>query len=58
MSLVRIPSHPKCPIKSLFEITEAFILIIKIVNCVHARRAVEDLWVVQSYTPITLLPEF
>ena len=58
MSLVYIPDHPECPIKSLLEITEAFSLIIKIINFVHAQRAVEDLWVVQSYTHITLLPEF
>ena len=43
MSLVRIPDHPECTIKSLFEITEAFSLIIKIINFVYARRAVEDL---------------
>jgi hypothetical protein len=30
-ALVLIPNHPKCPIKSLFEINEAFILIIKII---------------------------
>jgi hypothetical protein len=32
MSLVHIPGHPECPIKSLFEITEAFIPIIKIIK--------------------------
>ena len=58
MFLVHIPDHPERPIKSLFEITEAFSLIIKIINFVYARRVVEDLWVVQSYTHITLLPEF
>jgi hypothetical protein len=30
LSLALIPSHPECPIKSLFEIHEAFSLIIKI----------------------------
>jgi hypothetical protein len=56
MSLVRIPGHPERPIKSLFEITEAFSPIIKDYQVRH-RRAVEDLRVVQSYTHITLLPE-
>jgi hypothetical protein len=30
LSLSLIPSHPECPIKSLFEINESFSLIIKI----------------------------
>ena len=34
MSLVCIPGHPECPIKSLFEITEAFSPIIKIIKSV------------------------
>ena len=57
MSLVCIPVHLERPIKSLFEIIEAFSLIIKIINFVYARRAVEDLWVVQLCIDITLLPE-
>jgi hypothetical protein len=34
MSLVRIPGHPERPIKSLFEITEAFSPIIQIIKSV------------------------
>jgi hypothetical protein len=30
LSLPLMPDHPKCPIKSLFEINEAFSMIIKI----------------------------
>jgi hypothetical protein len=34
MSLVCIPDHPECPIKSLFELTEAFSPIIKIIKSI------------------------
>jgi hypothetical protein len=34
MSLVRIPGHPERPIKSFFEITEAFSPIIKIIKSI------------------------
>jgi hypothetical protein len=57
LSLALMPDHPESLVKSLFEINEAFYLIIKD-YLVHDRRVVEDLWVVNLYTHITLLPEF
>jgi hypothetical protein len=57
LSLDLMPDHPESPIKSLFEINEVLCLITEILLSVP-RRAIEDLWVVNSYTHITLLPEF
>jgi hypothetical protein len=57
LSLSLMPDHPESPIKSLFEITEVLCLITEILLSVP-RRAIEDLWVVKSYTHITLLPKF
>jgi hypothetical protein len=57
LSLSLMLSHPKNPIKYLFEIIEVLFLIVEILLYVP-QRVVEDLWVVHSYTHITLLLEF
>jgi hypothetical protein len=57
LSLDLMLVHLKSPIKSVFEINEVLCLIIKILLFVP-RWAVEDLWIVNSYTHTTLLPKF